>query len=128
MIDWTDLLATMLGDLADEWPAETAADGRTVLLPCLLCEHAPVTDAIVTDSGPVHVHHDAPSVLRVAIYEEHLTPRVVSVRLRDLEVGTFTYHPAGVIVTTLDGQRWATEATRMDALLDLWGYTEAVAA
>ena len=128
MIDWTDLLATMLGDLADEWPAETAADGRTVLLPCLLCEHAPVTDAIVTDSGPVHVYHDAPSVLRVAIHEEHLTPRVVSVRLRDLEVGTFTYHPAGVIVTTLDGQRWATEATRMDALLDLWGYTEAVAA
>lgn len=43
-------------------------------------------------------------------------------------MGTFTYHPAGVIVTTLDGQRWATEATRMDALLDLWGYTEAVAA
>ena len=128
MIDWTDLLATMLGDLADEWPAETAADGRTVLLPCLLCEHAPVTDAIVTDSGPVHVYHDAPSVLRVAIHEEHLSPRVMSVRLRALEVGTFTYHPAGVIVTTLDGQRWATEATRMDALLDLWGYTEAGAA
>ena len=128
MIDWTDLLATMLGDLADEWPAETAADGRTVLLRCLLCEHAPVTDAIVTDSGPVHVYHDAPSVLRVAIHEEHLSPRVVSVRLRALEVGTFTYHPAGVIVTTLDGQRWATEATRMDALLDLWGYTEAGAA
>ena len=127
MIDWTDLLATMLGDLADEWPTETAVDGRTVL-PCLLCEHAPDTDAIVTDSGPVHVHHDAPSVLRVAIHEEHLSPRVVSVRLRALEVGTFTYHPAGVIVTTLDGQRWATEATRMDALLDLWGYTEAVAA
>ena len=128
MIDWTDLLATMLGDLADEWPAETAADGRTVLLPCLLCEHAPATDAIVTDSGPVHVYHDAPSVLRVAIHEKHLSPRVVSVRLRALEVGTITYHPAGVIVTTLDGQRWATEATRMDALLDLWGYTEAVAA
>ena len=128
MIDWTDLLATMLGDLADEWPAETAADGRTVLLPCLLCEHAPDTNAIVTDSGPVHVYHDAPSVLRVAIHEERLSPRVVSVRLRALEVGTFTYHPAGVIVTTLDGQRWATEATRMDALLDLWGYTEAGAA
>ena len=128
MIDWTDLLATMLGDLADEWPAEPAVGGRTALLPCLLCEHAPVTDAIVTDSGPVHVHHDAPSVLRIAIHEEHLSPRVVSVRLRALEVGTITYHPAGVIVTTLDGQRWATEATRMDALLDLWGYTEAVAA
>ena len=128
MIDWTDLLATMLGDLADEWPAKTAADGRTVLLPCLLCEHAPDTNAIVTDSGPVHVHHDAPSVLRVAIHEKHLSPRVVSVRLLALEVGTFTYHPAGVIVTTLDGQRWATDATRMDALLDLWGYTEAGAA
>ena len=128
MIDWKDLLATMLGDLADEWPAGTTYWWGAMLLPCLLCEHAPATDAIVTDSGPVHVHHDAPSVLRVAIHEEHLSQRVVSVRLRALEVGTFTYHPAGVIVTTLDGQRWATEATRMDALLDLWGYTEAVAA
>lgn len=127
MIDWESILSVLVGDLVAEWPAE-AVGTRIVRHQCALrgCGERPDADCILTPGGPLHLTHTLPDLLPLAVEEECLSPRVVSVRVRGLEVATLTYHPAGVIVTTLDGQATASEGNRMAVLLDLWGLTEAV--
>ncbi len=116
-----DLIDDLLDTLLGEWPADERSGVRE---PCRLCEQAPVADARITPDGPVHVYHTSPHVLPLAVESEH-RGRLEIVRLAGWEVAQIIAHPSGVYVSVLGvGQRDATEATRIQVCMDLWGYTE----
>lgn len=120
---WADIIRDLLSSMEGEWPADEATGVRH---PCCLCEHPPGTQAVLTDHGPAHVHHDTVDLLGVAVVMGEHHDRVESVRLRGWEVAQVRSHPSGLVVAVLgEGSLPTTEARWLDDALSLWGFTPA---
>ena len=117
---WADIIRDLLAGMEGEWPAD---ENTGVRYPCCLCEHPPGTQAICTDSGPAHTHHDTVDLLGAAVVMGEYHDRVESVRLRGWEVAQVRSHPSGLIVAVLgEGSLPTTEARWLDDALSLWGF------
>ena len=119
---WADIIRDLLAGMEGEWPADENTGAR---YPCCLCEHPPGTQAICTDSGPAHTHHDTVDLLGAAVVigEWHTGTEVI--RLRGWEVAQIRTHPSGQMhVAVLGvGEQATTQRTWLDDALTLWGFT-----
>ena len=122
---WADIIRDLLAGMEGEWPADESTGAR---YPCCLCEHPPGTQAICTDSGPAHTHHDTVDLLGAAVVFDY-QGWTKSVRLSGWEVAQVRSHPSGKLTVAVlgAGRRAAADGTRdawLQACMDLWGYTE----
>ena len=118
---WADIIRDLLVGMEGEWPAD---ENTGVRYPCCLCEHPPGTQAICTDSGPAHTHHDTVDLLGAAVVCDY-QGWTQTVRLSGWEVAQVRSHPSGQLTVAVlgAGSVPTAEARWLDDALTLWGYT-----
>ena len=94
---WADIIRDLLAGMEGEWPAD---ENTGVRYPCCLCEHPPGTQAICTDSGPAHTHHDTVDMLGAAVVCDY-QGWTQTVRLSGWEVAQVRSHPSGQLTVAV---------------------------
>ena len=125
----SNFIDELLWKMHGEWPGS----GRNRDA-CVLCDDTPDVEGYITGAGPIHDRHDLADIVREAL--EQGDTAITNTELWTLESVPVAYvhaYPDHLVVAV---PFWAapggapttapaTEATWIDVLLDLWGYSDA---
>lgn len=119
---WRDQIEYLVSTQLAAWPY----DDEEHPLPCAVvgCHEAIDSDGLLVPGGVVHEHHELGVIIPLMIESEY-RGRLEIIRLDGWEVAHIVEHPCGQLYASVlgAGRVATTEATRLEACMDLWGYS-----